>query len=222
MPSLLVVASGNPHKIQEINQILGTKTAVIGMRELGSAPDLTETGSSFEANAAMKVNQLRQWLDGNANLQRRAAAHSQTCLLADDSGLEVDALNGAPGVRSARFAAAKTSNDNATDEQNNAKLLALLQTVPDEKRTARFRCVLALLPHPAANKTAVHFFTGTCEGQIAKNPQGQNGFGYDPLFLPAGYNQSFGELSAEVKNRISHRALALAKLAAYLSSPKTK
>ncbi len=222
MPSLLVIASGNPHKIQEINQILGTKTAAVGMRELGSAPDLTETGSSFEANAAMKVNQLRQWLDGNANLQRRAAAHSETCLLADDSGLEVDALNGAPGVRSARFAAAKTSNDNATDEQNNAKLLALLQTVPNEKRTARFRCVLALLPHPAANKTAIRFFTGTCEGQIAKNPQGQGGFGYDPLFLPDGYNQSFGELSAEVKNRISHRALALAKLAADLSSPKTK
>lgn len=191
------------------------------MRELGPVPNLTETGSSFEANAAMKVNQLRQWLDGNVNLQRRAAAHSQTCLLADDSGLEVDALNGAPGVRSARFAA-KTSKDNATDEQNNAKLLSLLQTVPNEKRTARFCCVLALLPHPAANKTPIQFFTGTCEGQITKNPQGQNGFGYDPLFLPAGYNQSFGKLSPKIKNRISHRALALAQLAAYLSPPQTK
>ena len=222
MPSLLVVASGNPHKIREINQILGIKTAVIGMRELGPVPNLMETGSSFEANASTKVKQLRQWLDGNANLQHRAAAHSQTCLLADDSGLEVDALNGAPGVRSARFAAAKSSNDNTTDEQNNAKLLTLLQTVPNEKRTARFRCVIALLPYPAASKTPILFFTGTCEGQIAKNPQGQNGFGYDPLFLPAGYNQSFGKLSPKIKNRISHRALALAQLAAYLSLPQTK
>ena len=222
MPSLLIIASGNPHKIREINQILGPKIEVVGMRELGPTPDLAETGSSLESNASLKVKQLRQWLNGNANFQRRAAAHSQTCLLADDSGLEVDALNGAPGVLSARFAAAKTSDDNATDEHNNAKLLALLQTVPNEKRTARFRCVLALLQNPAANKTEVRFFTGTCEGQIAKNPQGQNGFGYDPLFLPAGYNQSFGELSAGVKNRISHRSLALAKLAAYLSPPQTK
>lgn len=222
MPSLLVIASGNPHKIQEINQILGPKITVLGMRELGPAPNLTETGSSFEANAASKVKQLRQWLNDNANLQPQTAAHSQTCLLAEDSGLEVDALNGAPGVRSARFAASKTFAGNASDEQNNAKLLSLLQTVPNEKRTARFRCVLALLPHPAASKTPILFFTGTCEGQIAKNPQGQNGFGYDPLFIPAGYNQSFGKLSLKIKNRISHRSLALAKLAAYLSPSKTK
>lgn len=222
MPLLLVIASGNPHKIHEINQILGTRTAVVGMRQLGPVPNLAETGSSFEANAAMKVIQLRQWLNDNANLQRQTAAHSQTCLLAEDSGLEVDALNGAPGVRSARFAASKTSDGNASDEQNNAKLLSLLQTVPNEKRTARFRCILALLPHPAANKTQIRFFTGTCEGQITKNPQGQNGFGYDPLFLPAGCNQSFGKLSPKIKNRISHRARALAKLAAYLSLPQTK
>lgn len=221
MPSLLVIASGNPHKIREIKRTLRPKTAVLGMRELGSAPDLAETGSSFEANAAMKVKQLRQWLDGNAELQRRAAAHSEAGLLADDSGLEVSALNGAPGIHSARFAA-KTSAGNATDEQNNAKLLALLRTVPNEKRTARFCCVLALLQHPAANKTAVRFFTGTCEGRIAENPRGQSGFGYDPLFLPAGYDRTFGELSAAVKNRISHRARALAKLAAYLFPPQTK
>lgn len=221
MPSLLVIASGNPHKIREIKRTLRPKTAVLGMRELGSAPDLAETGSSFEANAAMKVKQLHQWLDGNAELQRRAAAHSEAGLLADDSGLEVSALNGAPGIHSARFAA-KTSAGNATDEQNNAKLLALLRTVPNEKRTARFCCVLALLQHPAANKTAVRFFTGTCEGRIAENPRGQSGFGYDPLFLPAGYDRTFGELSAAVKNRISHRARALAKLAAYLFPPSTK
>lgn len=222
MPSLLVIASGNPHKIQEINQILEPKITVLGMRELGPVPNFAETGSTFKANASLKVKQLRQWLNDNANLQSQTAAHSQTCLLAEDSGLEVDTLNGAPGVHSARFAAAKTSDGNATDEQNNAKLLSLLQTVPNEKRTARFCCVLALLPHPAANKTPIQFFTGTCEGQIAKNPQGQNGFGYDPLFIPAGYDQSFGELSAEVKNRISHRSLALAKLAAHLSPSKTK
>ena len=221
MLSLLVVASANPHKIREIKRILRPKTAVFGMRELSPPPELAETGSSFESNAALKVRQLRQWLEGNANLQRRADAHSEVGLLADDSGLEVDALNGAPGVRSARFAA-KTSDGNATDEQNNAKLLALLRTVPSEKRTARFCCVLALLPQPAANKTPIQFFTGTCEGQIANNPRGRGGFGYDPLFLPAGYKQTFGELSAEVKNRISHRARALSKLAAWLAPPQTK
>ncbi len=222
MPSLLVIASGNPRKIQEIKQILSPKITVLGMRQLGPVPNLAETGSTFKANAALKVKQLRQWLNDNANPQPQTAAHSQTCLLAEDSGLEVDALNGAPGVRSARFAASKTSDGNASDEQNNAKLLSLLQTVPNEKRTARFRCVLALLPHPDANKTPIQFFTGTCEGQITKNPQGQNGFGYDPLFIPAGYNQSFGKLSPKIKNRISHRAQALAKLAAYLSLPQTK
>lgn len=222
MPSLLVIASGNPHKIQEIDQILEPKIKVLGMRQIGPVPNFVETGSTFKANAASKVKQLSQWLNDNTNLQPQTATHSQTCLLAEDSGLEVDALNGAPGVRSARFAAAKTSAGNATDEQNNAKLLTLLRTVPNEKRTARFCCVLALLQHLAANKTAVRFFTGTCEGRIAENPRGQSGFGYDPLFLPAGYDRTFGELSAEVKNRISHRARALAKLAAYLCPPPTK
>lgn len=221
MPSLLVIASGNSHKIQEIKRMLGPKTAVIGMRALGPVPDLAETGSSFEANAALKVKQLRQWLDSNADLQRRAAAHSEIGLLADDSGLEVDALNGAPGVHSARFAA-KTPAGNATDEQNNAKLLALLRTVPSEKRTARFHCVLALLQNPSANKTAVRFFTGTCEGRIAKNPRGREGFGYDPLFLPAGCSQTFGEMSAELKNRLSHRARALDKLAAWFAPLQTE
>ncbi len=220
MPSLLVIASGNPHKIREIIQTLGSKVDGIGMHEFGQAPALVENGGSFEANAAMKVAQLRQWLDGNPQLHHRAAAYFRTCLLADDSGLEVDALNGAPGIRSARFAAAKESNRNAPDAQNNAKLLSLLKAIPDEKRTARFRCVLAALEYPQGSD--VQLFAGSCEGRIAESCRGAGGFGYDPLFLPAGRDQSFAELSADTKNRISHRAQALAKLAAFLTASKTK
>ena len=145
-------------------------------------------------------------------------------VLADDSGLEVDTLNGAPGVHSARFAALDKS-ENSADADNNAKLLRLLQDVPLEKRAARFRCVLALAPvleNEIQNASPVCYadewelqtqlFDGTCEGKILFAPRGQNGFGYDPLFVPDGFTQSFAELGEDVKNKLSHRAKALAKL----------
>jgi XTP/dITP diphosphohydrolase len=144
--------------------------------------------------------------------------------LADDSGLEVDALSGAPGVLSARFAALDAAA-NSSDAENNAKLLRLLANVPLEKRTARFRCALALTPvleSCLANASPVcaadecelqtELFDGACEGRIGFVPSGQGGFGYDPLFIPDGLQQTFAELGEDVKNRMSHRAKALAKL----------
>jgi len=147
-------------------------------------------------------------------------------VLADDSGLEVDALGGAPGVHSARFAAlelgkrssSETAHENSPDAANNEKLLRLLAGVPREKRTARFRCALALVEiTPPAGIGGPQLFEGVCEGRIGFAPSGQRGFGYDPLFTPLGHDQSFAELGDEVKNKLSHRAQALAKLRAYLS-----
>ena len=152
-------------------------------------------------------------------------------VLADDSGLEVDWLKGAPGVHSARFAALDNGlAENSSSEANNAKLLQLLSGVPAEKRTARFRCVLALVPvfeSTQANASPVCYtdeaelrtelFEGTCEGQIGFSARGTGGFGYDPLFIPTGYHQTFAELGEAEKNRLSHRAQALAGLARRLT-----
>ena len=149
-------------------------------------------------------------------------------MLADDSGLEVDALNGAPGVHSARFAASGKS-ENSPDTDNNAKLLRLLENVPAEKRTARFHCVIAFVPVAPANientspvcyaeEIAAQIFEGACEGKIIFAPRGKNGFGYDPLFVPDGFTQTFAELGEDVKNGLSHRAKALGKLKAALGT----
>ena len=143
-------------------------------------------------------------------------------VLADDSGLEVDVLDGAPGVHSARFAAMDKS-ENSHDADNNAKLLRLLKDVPLEKRTARFHCVIALVPVPEGGAESAspvcyaaaeeaQIFDGACEGRIQFSPSGQGGFGYDPLFVPEGFKESFAELGEDVKNRLSHRAKALGKL----------
>ena len=149
-------------------------------------------------------------------------------ILADDSGLEVDALNGAPGVHSARFAAMDKS-ENSKDTDNNAKLLRLLKDVPLEKCTARFRCVIALVPvshgkievaSPVcfADEFEAQIFDGACEGRIQLTASGGGGFGYDPLFVPDGFTQSFAELGEDVKNKISHRAQALAKLQKFFTT----
>ena len=145
-------------------------------------------------------------------------------VLADDSGLEVDALGGAPGVHSARFAALDDDRKgNSPDAENNSKLMRLLSAVPEGGRTARFRCVLALTPvvpglTPDELADATRCFDGACEGRIATGAVGQGGFGYDPLFVPEGYPASFAELGEAVKNQLSHRARALAKLRSYLGS----
>jgi XTP/dITP diphosphohydrolase len=140
-------------------------------------------------------------------------------VIADDSGLEVDALNGAPGVHSARFAALDSAKSgNTPDADNNAKLLRLLKNVPPEKRTARFRCVIALAEtHPPSSTLHPQIFDGTCEGRIIFDPRGNNGFGYDPLFVPDGFEPTFAELGEDVKNKLSHRAQALEKLKGFLT-----
>ncbi|MCS1408514.1 MAG: Non-canonical purine NTP pyrophosphatase [Verrucomicrobia subdivision 3 bacterium] len=216
MSSLLIVATSNAHKIKEISQIIGSEFRCIGMRELGQIPELIECGDTFEANATSKVEQLNRWLEQNSEPRAILKSHSEILLLADDSGLEVDALSGAPGVRSARFAATEESTGNASDQANNEKLLTLLEDTPDEKRTARFRCVLALLAYPT--ESAAQLFSGSCEGRIASDCQGSGGFGYDPLFYPVGHSLSFAQIGSETKNKISHRAQALTQLKNYLAT----
>lgn len=208
----LLLATRNGHKIGEIRQILGSLCRLLTLADFPSAPRVVEDGDTFAANARKKSEELARWLV-------KTASHSAwpDSVLADDSGLEVDALDGAPGVRSARFAATNGPGaENSPDSENNAKLLRLLAIVPPAQRTARFRCVLALTSVREIAGTI--FFEGVCEGRIALAPSGAAGFGYDPLFLPESLAQSFAELGDAAKNKISHRARALAKLRQFLES----
>ena len=190
MAEALLIATHNAHKTAEMREILGDLFSEI--EDLGSIPDLTpheETGTTFAENAVIKAlaaSQLRP----------------TRFVLADDSGLEVDALGGAPGVYSARYAGPA-----ATDADNRAKLLQELGGVPAAARTARFRCSLAI----ARSGTVLAQFDGTVEGLIASAATGEGGFGYDPIFCPEGYTESFGQLPSTVKNALSHRGQALEK-----------
>jgi XTP/dITP diphosphohydrolase len=210
----LVIATRNRHKVGEIQSILGTEFRCLSQQDFPGAPAAIEDASTFAGNAVKKAATLADWL---ARAPSRPTG--RVLVLADDSGLEVDALNGAPGVHSARFAALDDrtgetpGHDNSPDAGNNRKLLRLLEKVPVERRTARFRCVLALVELAGANAALrAEVFEGVCEGRIQPAPAGQGGFGYDPLFVPEGYTLSFAELGADVKNTISHRARALTRL----------
>jgi XTP/dITP diphosphohydrolase len=173
---------------------------------------VVEDAETFAGNATKKAEGLFAWLSATAN-PRAALLDRPFSVLADDSGLEVDALGGAPGVHSARFAAKDSQGiANSSDASNNAKLLKLLADSLPEKRTARFRCCLAL----KAKEESTQLFEGVCEGRIALAPAGTGGFGYDPFFVPEGYSRSFAELGESVKNSISHRARALAQLRRFL------
>ncbi len=205
----LLIATRNLHKVAEIRALLGENFRCLTLKDFPAAPEVIEDAATFAGNATKKAVELAKWL---ASDSRFTVHDSRTLILADDSGLEVDALHGAPGVHSARFAALDKT-ENSKDADNNAKLLRLLKDVPLEKRTARFRCVIALveiIPHSAFR--APHLFDGTCEGQIILAPHGENGFGYDPLFVPEGCAQTFAQLGDAVKNQLSHRAKALAQL----------
>lgn len=182
----LLVSTRNVHKVREIRAILGPCFRVSDLSALAAAPEVEETGETFEENATLKAGAISQIYDG--------------WVIADDSGLEVDALGGAPGVYSARY-----SGKGATDTENNALLLKNLDNARGRKRTARFRCVIVLAR--AGHKVAA--FSGTVEGTIINQPRGVRGFGYDPLFVPKGYCETFGQLPVETKNRLSHRAMAL-------------
>ena len=223
----LLIATRNAHKVGEIRAILSDGFNYLTLRDFPNAPAVVEDAATFAGNATKKSVELAQWLAGRS----QGASSGPMFVLADDSGLEVDALHGAPGVHSARFAAADTQSGNSSDADNNAKLLRLLREVPLAQRTARFHCVLALTPvmeassenaSPvcAANEFELQtmLFDGVCEGHMALAPSGKGGFGYDPLFIPTGHQQSFGELGEATKNQLSHRAKALAKLRQYFDS----
>jgi XTP/dITP diphosphohydrolase len=202
----ILFATGNRHKAEEMAGMLAGVAEVVGASSLNAKVAVEETGATFAENAAIKA---LAWVPS-------ALAAGMDFVLADDSGLEVDALGGAPGVYSARFAAMDDGRaGNSPDAENNAKLLRLLGDLPAAKRTGRFRCALALAP---VGGGAVHSFSGACEGVIAAAPSGGGGFGYDPLFIPNGFDSSFAELGAAVKDRISHRARAVAALVAWLRS----
>ena len=222
----LLIATRNAHKVGEIQVILGANFRCRTLKDFPDAPAVVEDADTFAGNATKKAVELAKWLNiqhPTSNIQ-----HSMPdFVLADDSGLEVDALDGAPGVHSARFAALDKS-ENSHDADNNAKLLRLLKDVPLEKRTARFHCVIALAL--VAGGASVHasrlvsslappvLFDGACEGRIQFSASGQGGFGYDPLFVPDGFTQSFAELGEDVKNQLSHRAKALAKLKTFFTT----
>lgn len=191
MTRQIVLASGNKGKLKEFNQVLGDLGVEVVPQSQFNVPDADETGLSFVENAIIKA--------------RHACQLTGLPALADDSGLEVDALNGAPGIYSARFVGA-----GATDAKNNQKLLQLLEGTSPEQRSARFRCVLVFMRH-AEDPTPL-ICQGSWEGQILPLPQGDNGFGYDPLFLVPGLDIASAQLPPEQKNKISHRGQAVQQL----------
>ena len=184
----IVLATGNPAKVTEFAAILQDDQLVLRPQSDFGVPDVAETGLSFVENAIIKA--------------RNAAAHTGQPAIADDSGLEVDALNGAPGIYSARYAGAGCSS-----EDNNRKLLRALEGLPDKERTARFICLIVYLRH-ADDPTPI-IAQGVWEGRILNEPLGDNGFGYDPVFFVPSHDCSSAQLKPEEKNRISHRGIAL-------------
>jgi XTP/dITP diphosphohydrolase len=189
----LLVSTRNTHKIAEIRAILGPRFEIMDLSAVPDMPEVEETGSTFEENAALKAVAASHLFDG--------------WVVADDSGLEVDALDGAPGVISARF-----SGPGATDASNRALLLERMASIRGKLRSARFRCVISL----AKSGTVLASFQGTVEGTIINSEKGSGGFGYDPLFVPAGHCETFAQLGAEVKNALSHRAQALASMSQWI------
>jgi XTP/dITP diphosphohydrolase len=194
-PSELLVATHNAGKVRELSRLLaGLPLRLRRLDEWPDIPEAEETGATFAENAVLKA------LHYSARAGRRT--------LSDDSGLEVAALGGAPGVHSARYCGPA-----ATYGERMARLLAEIEAAGGDERAARFVCVIALAD-PSTGE--VETFEGVCEGSIARAPRGDNGFGYDPVFVPAGHRQTFGELADEIKEEISHRARALRKASAFL------
>ena len=195
----LIIASNNAHKVSEIKAILGCfYDEILSLREAGIDMDVVEDTNTFEGNALKKAREVFAVADADA-------------VLSDDSGLMVDALGGAPGVYSARYA-----GEGHDDAANNAKLLDALRDVPDEKRTARFCTSVALIRKGMPAVTA----DGSVEGRILRSPQGENGFGYDPLFYYEPLKKSFAQLTPEEKNSVSHRRCALESLCDKLRAEK--
>jgi len=191
----IVFATNNQNKLSEIRQILGDSFEVLSLKDIGCDVDIPETGATLEANALIKAQYVYD--------------HYHIDCFADDTGLEVDALNGAPGVYSARYA----GGEGHDSEANMTKLLNELGE--NNNRKARFRTVITLI-----QQGQVHEFEGIVNGQIIRERRGGEGFGYDPIFQPDGYDQTFAELGLDIKNHISHRARATAKLADFVLKNK--
>jgi XTP/dITP diphosphohydrolase len=192
-----VLASGNPGKLRELAELLTARALTVVPQSTFGIEPAEETGVSFEENALLKA--------------AHAAQHAGLAALADDSGLEVDALGGRPGVRSARFAGPE-----ASDEDNLRLLLRELERVPEGRRTARYRCVIAFVRGPEDQNPLMA--RGVWEGHIVATPRGTGGFGYDPVFVPRGGERTAAQLSAVEKNAVSHRAQALNALVAMLEA----
>lgn len=192
----IVFATNNQHKLQEIREILSPEFEIVSLKEIGCHEDIPETGNTLEENALQKARYISE-------------RYHISCF-ADDTGLEVEALGGAPGVHSARYA-------EGTDHDSEANMTKLLRELEGkENRQARFRTVIALIELGEDETENVHLFEGIVEGHISTERQGNEGFGYDPIFVPEGYEKSFAALGEAVKNHISHRARAVKKLAEYL------
>ena len=204
----IVFATNNQHKLDEIRSILGDTIEVLSLKDIGCDVDIPETGKTLEENALQKAQYIYD--------------HYHISVFADDTGLEVDALNGAPGIYSARYASMEVGAHEASHdaEANMSRLLRELGE--NNNRHARFRTVIALIlkkdvcPCGCTSIKEIHQFEGIVEGQIIKERRGGEGFGYDPIFQPDGYEETFAELGMEIKNHISHRARAVKKLADYL------
>lgn len=196
----IVFATNNQHKLQEIREILGDQFEILSLADIGCHEDIPETGNTLEANAHQKAEYVFD--------------HYHIDCFADDTGLEVDALGGAPGVHSARYA-------EGTDHNSEANMAKLLRELGDnDNRKARFRTVISLIQMEGGNPVCSreYQFEGVVEGRIDREKHGSEGFGYDPVFIPEGYNKSFAELGEEIKNQISHRARAVKKLAEWLKT----
>ncbi len=192
----IVFATNNQHKLQEIREILSPEFEIVSLKEIGCHEDIPETGNTLEENALQKARYISE--------------HYHISCFADDTGLEVEALGGAPGVHSARYA-------EGTDHDSEANMTKLLRELEGkENRQARFRTVIALIELGEDETENVHLFEGIVEGHISTERQGNEGFGYDPIFVPEGYEKSFAALGETIKNHISHRARAVKKLAEYL------
>ena len=206
----IVFATNNAHKLSEIRSILGDNIEVLSLKDIGCDVDIPETGTTLEENALQKAEYVYN--------------HYHIDCFADDTGLEVDALNGEPGIYSARYASMAHDSTQYASHDSEANMARLLKELGNNNnRKARFRTVIALIqkkdvcPCGCTSIKEIHKFEGIVEGEIIQERRGGEGFGYDPIFQPDGYNQTFAELGMDIKNHISHRARAVAKLCEFLN-----
>ena len=203
----IVFATNNQHKLDEIRSILGDNIEVLSLKDIGCDIDIPETGQTLEENALQKAQYIYD--------------HYHMSVFADDTGLEVEALNGAPGIYSARYASMVDGSSVSHDSEANMSCL-LKELGENNNRKARFRTVIALIlkkdicPCGCTSIKEIHQFEGIVEGEIIRERRGGEGFGYDPIFQPDGYDKTFAELGMDIKNHISHRARAVQKLAEFL------